>query len=304
MFRLNDTLVDPVRQYDDGLALIGHTEAVGLDSAWITSHHFGSDKGGIPSPLLYLAAAGQHTSRIRLGASVVVLTLEDPLRVAEDAALADALVRGRLELGLGSGLEDWAFEPFGVEWSSRHEVFERKLTALRRALRGEDLGGGRRLHPPGRDLDRRVWRVASDPASAGEIARAGDNLLLASSKQLSAEENRLRRAEAIRRFRAEANVHQRVGTSRSVVVAATDEEATRIFGAEAAARHRANGSLEAWVGDATSVRESARSDEELHAVDEVLLQVAPGRLTLRQWRDTLTRFAVDVLPDLERIPVP
>jgi alkanesulfonate monooxygenase SsuD/methylene tetrahydromethanopterin reductase-like flavin-dependent oxidoreductase (luciferase family) len=54
------------------------------------------------------------TRRIRLGTAVVTLPLEGPIRVAEDAAVLDALSGGRVELGVGSGA-DPATSAFGSE---------------------------------------------------------------------------------------------------------------------------------------------------------------------------------------------
>ena len=48
-------------------------------------------------------AAAQRTKRIRLGAAVVVLPFDHPLRSAEDYAMVDVLSNGRLNLGVGSG---------------------------------------------------------------------------------------------------------------------------------------------------------------------------------------------------------
>ena len=85
----------------------------------------------------------------------------DLLNSAEDAVIADALSNGRLQLGLGSGLEDWAFGPFGIDWDDRLRVYADKVARLRSVLDGDDLGGGRTLYPPSGDLRKRLWRVAS-----------------------------------------------------------------------------------------------------------------------------------------------
>ncbi|MEH3131988.1 MAG: LLM class flavin-dependent oxidoreductase [Mycolicibacterium neoaurum] len=300
-FRLNDTEADPVQQYHDGLDLITHAEELGLDSAWVTSHHFRSDKGTIASPLVFLSAASQRTSRIRLGAGVVVVTLENPIRVAEDAVITDALSRGRLQLGLGSGLEDWAFEPFGVDWDDRLHVYAEKTAALRSALDGDDLGGGRHLYPPAGDLPNRLWRVASDPAEAARIGRAGDNLLLRSSKALSFEGNLDRHSEAIDGFREHAGPGQRIAASRTVIVAETTAAARELAGQRAIDLHLKNGNGEPWYGDPEFVRERLHNDPELYLVDEVLLQVAPAKLTLAQWKKNLDLIVSEVLDPVRNI---
>lgn len=294
-FRLNDTQADPVRQYHDGLDLIAHAEELGLSTAWVTSHHFRSDKGTIASPLVFLAAASQRTSRIRLGAGVVVITLENPIRVAEDAVIADALSGGRLQLGLGSGLEDWAFGPFGIDWDNRLAVYADKVATLRRVLDGDDLGGGRRLYPPAGELRQRLWRVASDPAHAAEIGAIGDNLLLRSSKELTFEGNLRRHSEAIDGFREHAGPHQRIAASRTVIVAETVAAARALAGERAIDLHRKNGNGEAWYGDPDLVRTALRNDPEIDLVDEVLLQVAPAKLTLAQWKSSLSLTVSEVL---------
>ena len=294
-FRLNDTEADPIRQYHDGLDLIAYAEELGLSTAWVTSHHFRSDKGTIASPLVFLAAASQRTSRIKLGAGVVVITLENPIRVAEDAVIADALSNGRLQLGLGSGLEDWAFGPFGVDWDERLKVYADKVARLRSVLDGDDLGGGRRLYPPAGALRQRLWRVASDPAHAEEIGRVGDNLLLRSSKALTFEGNLHRHSEAIDAFRANAGPQQRIAASRTVIVAESVSEARALAGQRAIDLHVKNGNGEPWYGDPELVRDRLLEDPELDLVDEVLLQVAPAKLTLAQWRSSLALTVSEVL---------
>lgn len=300
-FRLNDTEADPVRQYHDGLDLIVHAEELGLSTAWITSHHFRSDKGTIASPLVFLAAASQRTSRIRLGAGVVVITLENPIRVAEDAVIADALSGGRLQLGLGSGLEDWAFGPFGVDWDNRLQVYSDKVATLRRVLDGDDLGGGRRLYPPAGELRQRLWRVASDPTHAAEIGAIGDNLLLRSSKALDYEGNLRRHSEAIDGFREHADPQQRIAASRTVITAETTAQARALAGERAIELHRKNGNGDAWYGDPDLVRTALRNDPELDLVDEVLLQVAPAKLTLAQWKASLSLTVSEVLEPLREV---
>jgi hypothetical protein len=94
---------DAADSYRIALELFEAAEALGFDSGWVAQHHFLNGSGRLPSTLTFLAAAAQRTRRIQLGTAIVILPLEDPLRVAEDAAVVDTLSGGRLQLGLGSG---------------------------------------------------------------------------------------------------------------------------------------------------------------------------------------------------------
>src|SRR5215217_5787165 len=102
----------------EGIERLVWAEKMGFDSAWITEHHFGNDPNYRPfgldgqdflaydltaDPLTVLSHAAAKTTRLRLGTGVVVLHYDNPLRIAERAALVDIMSDGRLELGVGRG---------------------------------------------------------------------------------------------------------------------------------------------------------------------------------------------------------
>jgi alkanesulfonate monooxygenase SsuD/methylene tetrahydromethanopterin reductase-like flavin-dependent oxidoreductase (luciferase family) len=80
-------------------------EELGYDSGWVAQHHLQPRYGRLPAPLVLLAGVAARTERIQLGTAVSVLPLEDPLRLAEDAAVLDELSGGRgRDLGPRPGL--------------------------------------------------------------------------------------------------------------------------------------------------------------------------------------------------------
>ncbi|MFC0223395.1 MsnO8 family LLM class oxidoreductase [Nocardioides zeicaulis] len=108
-----------------------HAEAVDYERFWVAEHHA---VPGIASgtPTVLLAAVGARTSRIRIGSGGVMLPLHQPLVVAEQARLLDALHPGRVDLGLGRSL---GFTP-PVRQALRRELdepdtFEDDLRELR-----------------------------------------------------------------------------------------------------------------------------------------------------------------------------
>lgn len=169
----------PAERYRLGAEQIAHAERHGFDSAWVAQHHFHEDEGGMPAPLVFLAHVAAATARIRLGTGIVTLPLEQPLRVAEDAAVLDALSGGRLELGLGSGGTASAFAAFGQESGERGPVFGRHLAALRAALGGGALAGpDNRLYPAAPSLVDRIWQATFSVEGGRRAGAAGDGLLL------------------------------------------------------------------------------------------------------------------------------
>jgi putative FMN-dependent luciferase-like monooxygenase len=157
---------------------IVHAERHGFDSAWVAQHHFDGDEGGLPAPFVLLAHVAACTSRIRLGTGIVTLPLDEPVRVAEDAAVFDLISNGRLELGLGSGGTPSAFAGFGRDSADRAAIFDRHMTLVRDAFAGKPLGGGNILYPTAPHLVDRIWQATFSAAGGKRAGEAGDGLML------------------------------------------------------------------------------------------------------------------------------
>ncbi|HBP1360082.1 TPA: LLM class flavin-dependent oxidoreductase [Pseudomonas aeruginosa] len=172
---------DPRQVYRDLQEQFEVAEALGFDGGWIAQHHLSGGFGQLPSPLLLFAAIAARTRRIELGTAVITLPLEDALRLAEDAAVLDALSGGRLQLGLGSGGANLEiFNAFGREAGNRQVDFQRAQRTLQDALFGAPLPGTARLrlHPPAAGLRERLWHSHGSTAGAIHAAGQGNGLLL------------------------------------------------------------------------------------------------------------------------------
>jgi putative FMN-dependent luciferase-like monooxygenase len=168
----------PAERYRLAAAQIRHAEAHGYHSAWVAQHHFNGSEGGLPSPFPFLSYLAAQTSRIRLGTGVVTLTMEDPVRVGEDASVTDALSGGRLEVGVGSGGTPASFGAFGRDFADRRGVFDAHLAVLRRAWAGDTLTGDNRLYPPAAGLNGRVWQATFSAGGGIKAGQDSDGLLL------------------------------------------------------------------------------------------------------------------------------
>ena len=141
-------------------------ERLGYDVGWVAQHHYDVEEGGLPSPLVFLAWVAAQTRRMRLGTAIITLALEDPLRVAEDAAVLDAMCDERLELGFGTA-------------GDRDGLFAKNFQRLTDALHGAGVDPRHRpMHPPGHRLLGDMWQATLSVSGGTRAGRDGCGLLL------------------------------------------------------------------------------------------------------------------------------
>src|SRR5690606_34239086 len=86
-------------------------EEIGIDGAYFRVHHFAKQ---FASPFPLLSAIASRTSRIEIGTGVIDMRYENPLYMAEEAAAADLISAGRLQLGISRGSPEPALH--GPAW--------------------------------------------------------------------------------------------------------------------------------------------------------------------------------------------
>ena len=79
---------------------------------------------------MFLAAASQRTSSIRLGHGIIQLTTNHPARVAERVSTLDLVSDGRVELGIGEGSTITELHPFDRRFRDKRAVWEDAVRAL------------------------------------------------------------------------------------------------------------------------------------------------------------------------------
>ena len=142
-------------------------------------------------PLLARVAA--EAGEMRVASGILLLTLLNPVEVAENAATLDAITDGRFVLGLGLGYRAEENDAFGLP-EKRLSTFEQKLDVVTRLLEGETVtaeGHGFRLH--GQSLALRpvqrprppIWLAANNDKAVLRAARLADAWLLNPHTKLS-----------------------------------------------------------------------------------------------------------------------
>ncbi len=98
---------DPYREVlDHAVEQTLAIEEAGFHSVWLGEHHLGGEGWEtLPNPVLLGANLAAQTTTLRIGLAAVILPQWHPLRAAEDVALLDQLSNGRVECGVGKGID-------------------------------------------------------------------------------------------------------------------------------------------------------------------------------------------------------
>ena len=297
-------------------------EDIGIDGAYVRVHHFARQ---LASPFPLLAAIGARTTRIEIGTAVIDMRYENPLYMAEEAAAADVISGGRLQLGISRGSPEPALrgsETFGYVPGPDHtdaDLARAKTQLFRAAIAGAgvaqaDTGASGAaamlaIQPQSAGLSERIWWGSGTRGTARWVAEQGMNMM---SSTLLVEDTGVPfdelQAEQIAIFReawASAGWERepRISVSRSVIPITTDVD-RMYFGARA---HEDGadqvGYLEgtlarfgrSYVGEPDAIAAELTRDAAVSAADTLLLTV-PNQLGVEYNARLLETFARDIGP--------
>ncbi|HYC00162.1 MAG TPA: LLM class flavin-dependent oxidoreductase [Candidatus Limnocylindrales bacterium] len=129
---------DPTMAIRRDIELVEWLDRIGFDEAWIGEHHSAGFEI-ISSPELFIAAAAERTSRIKLGTGVVSLPYHNPLMVADRIIQLDHMTRGRVMFGVGPGLLPSDAFMLGIHPSQQRERMAQSLDVILRLMAGETV---------------------------------------------------------------------------------------------------------------------------------------------------------------------
>ena len=297
-------------------------EEVGVDGAYVRVHHFARQ---LASPFPLLAAIAARTSRIEIGTGVIDMRYENPLYMAEEAAIADLISDGRLQLGISRGSPETAlrgYESFGyvpAEGEDDGAMARGHAELFRAAIAGAGVAQANpqmtgttaplSIQPQSPGLADRIWWGSGTRATAEWTAAQGMNLM---SSTLLTEDTGVPfdqlQAEQIALFRsawAEAGWERepRVSVSRSILPI-IDDETRHYFGVRAQADAKdqvgmLDGALSrfgrSYIGEPDAIAEELAQDAAVAAADTVLVTV-PNQLGVDFNARILQSIIKDVAP--------
>jgi len=207
------------------LQLAPWAESLGYDGLWLNEEHFGQTSRVCLSPILLATALAMRTRTIRIGFSVLVLPLYQPIRLAEEIATLDILSEGRVDLGVSRGNTSRYFEAWGLDYDKRSPAFDEALSTVIRYWTEPKVQAGSRTesiepkcvqkpHPP-------IYVATYREDAAAWLGEHGLTLFQGSQQSVDS----IRRC--VRTFKDAGGDVAQVPVGRFVVVGQTDEEAWR-----------------------------------------------------------------------------
>jgi probable F420-dependent oxidoreductase len=163
-------------------------ERLMFDSVWTTDHVAVNNKyhdpyGNIMESLTTLSFVGAKTEHVKLGTSIIVLPMRNPVLFAKQAASLDVLSEGRVILAVGAGWMKDEFATLSADFHNRGKIMDEQIR-LMRTLWTEDKPqfNGRFfkindvifLPKPVSKNGPPIWIGGTSPAALRRAARLGD----------------------------------------------------------------------------------------------------------------------------------
>lgn len=133
------------------LDLAEKVEALGFTGIWLNEEHFQGSVIEVEgrrchSPLILASAILARTKRLRVGFSVLLAALHNPIRLAEEIATLDVLSDGRVDLGISRGNNPRYLNAYGVNPEGTADHFKEMLAFLPRAWAAGKIPFGDAAH--------------------------------------------------------------------------------------------------------------------------------------------------------------
>jgi alkanesulfonate monooxygenase SsuD/methylene tetrahydromethanopterin reductase-like flavin-dependent oxidoreductase (luciferase family) len=132
--------------WQQALRLVALCDQYGYSHVRTVEHYFHLYGGYSPNPIVFLAAAAQLTKKARLVTGAVLPAFNNPLKVAAELAMLDALCDGRLDAGFARAFLPHEFERFGVKLDESRARFDEGMEQVRRLLEEENVTINGRFH--------------------------------------------------------------------------------------------------------------------------------------------------------------
>lgn len=130
----------------DALYLCGLMDELGYSHVRTVEHYFHPYGGYSPNPVVFLAAAAQRSKKAKMITGAVLPVFNNPLKVAGELGMLDAISNGRLEAGFARAFLPNEFETFGIDIEESRDRYEEGIEQIRLLLEQENVSCEGKFH--------------------------------------------------------------------------------------------------------------------------------------------------------------
>jgi alkanesulfonate monooxygenase SsuD/methylene tetrahydromethanopterin reductase-like flavin-dependent oxidoreductase (luciferase family) len=125
--------------FAQSLDVAEEADALGYSHARSVEHYFERYGGYSPNPILFLSAVAQRTKKMRLVTGAVVPAFNNPLKLAGEIAMLDAISQGRFDVGFARAFLPHEFRRFGISPDESIARFREGLEQVELLLTQENV---------------------------------------------------------------------------------------------------------------------------------------------------------------------
>lgn len=170
----------PVAQFEERLEQVRAARDAGFVAVWMGEHYLARPEPWFQNTLA-MARFAAETGAMGLGA-IILLSLRNPIELAEQIATLDVISGGRFACTLGQGWREEEFEAFNIPIKTRVGRFREGLEIMKRLWTDDDvtftgkhftLRNVTMLNRPIQQPHPKIWIAASSEAAVRRAADLG-----------------------------------------------------------------------------------------------------------------------------------
>lgn len=173
--------------FDECLRLTEYADTYGYTHVRTVEHYFHPYGGYSPNPIVFLSALSQRTKKARIVTGAVLPVFNNPLKLAGEIAMLDAISGGRTEIGFARAFLPHEYECFGISLDESVSQFDEGMEQVEILLEKENASHEGRFHSfknvtsyprPTQTPRPKFWTAAfTTPKSLEKAGRIGNYIM-------------------------------------------------------------------------------------------------------------------------------
>ena len=145
-FPVSTPQTSAAKYFEESVSLAAEAERLGFSHARVVEHYFENYGGLTPNPLIFLTAIAQRTTKMRLVTGAILPIFNNPLKIAGEIGMVDAISKGRLDIGFARAFLLHEFRRFGISPDESYARYHEGIEQIDLLLTKENVSHKGQFH--------------------------------------------------------------------------------------------------------------------------------------------------------------